>query len=202
MFIVVQEYGLCQICFNCEIQSQSPQHQRTHAIECAKLNPDKNDFSRSVINSLNKQCTICFDVIFEKEFQSHWSISKLPDDVKFGILPNCSHLFCLTCIRYWRQSTDFENTAIRGCPVCRVTSDFVCPSSTWVQTPEDKAKIIQEYKKAMSQKDCKYFRHVSFVQNFINFFVKKKMITGYGMLSIWQQMFLQTRYKIWTAIGC
>lgn len=157
----IQKNGLCQICFELEINSMSPKDQRSHLIICGNLNPEKNDFSRSIVKSLNKQCTICFDVVFEKEIQSFWPLSKLPDDVKFGILPNCSHVFCLTCIRVWRQSTEFENNAVRGCPVCRISSDFVCPSTTWVETPDAKTKMITDYKNALSHKDCKYFRYVS-----------------------------------------
>lgn len=46
----------------------------------------------------------------------------------------------------------------RACPECRVTSDFVCPSSYWVDTKEDKDKLIEDYKEALSRKDCKYFQ--------------------------------------------
>lgn len=45
----------------------------------------------------------------------------------------------------------------RACPECRVTSDFVCPSLFWVDTKEDKNKLIDDYKQALSTKDCKYF---------------------------------------------
>lgn len=38
-----------------------------------------------------------------------------------------------------------------------MTSDFVCPSMYWVDTKEDKDKLIEEYKNALSRKDCKYF---------------------------------------------
>ncbi|PSN57309.1 E3 ubiquitin-protein ligase makorin-1 [Blattella germanica] len=41
---------------------------------------------------------------------------------------------------------------------CRVTSDFVCPSMYWVDTKEEKEKLIKDYKGALSVKDCKYFR--------------------------------------------
>lgn len=45
-----------------------------------------------------------------------------------------------------------------ACPECRVTSDFVCPSAYWVDTKEEKAKLLGDYRKALNSKDCKYFK--------------------------------------------
>ena len=39
---------------------------------------------------------------------------------RFGILPNCNHCFCLSCIRKWRQAKQFEHKIIRACPECRL----------------------------------------------------------------------------------
>lgn len=49
----------------------------------------------------------------------------------------------------------------RACPECRVASDFVCPSTYWVDTQEEKAKLIEEYKAALNAKDCKYYKKVN-----------------------------------------
>lgn len=84
-------------------------------------------------------------------------MEKSTREQRFGILPNCNHCFCLGCIRKWRQAKQFENKIIRSCPECRVPSDFVCPSTYWVDTKEEKEKLIVEYKEALSLKDCKYF---------------------------------------------
>jgi len=37
----------------------------------------------------------------------------------------------------------------RACPECRVKSDFITPSKYWVETEEEKGKLIQGYKKAL-----------------------------------------------------
>ena len=37
----------------------------------------------------------------------------------------------------------------RSCPECRVQSDFVTPSKHWVETKEEKIKLIDGYKKAL-----------------------------------------------------
>lgn len=73
---------------------------------------------------------------------------------KFGLLQNCDHPFCLECIRklasrsrklqaffswirskrrflltsgQWRGNTDDFGTAVRHCPLCRVSSYVVIP---------------------------------------------------------------------------
>ena len=45
----------------------------------------------------------------------------------------------------------------RSCPECRITSNFVIPSEYWVEEKEEKQKLIQKYKEAMSNKACRYF---------------------------------------------
>lgn len=56
--------------------------------------------SVSCINS----CNTCFQNIMTK---------KPPSERRFGILSNCSHVFCLSCIRKWRSAKQFENKTIR-----------------------------------------------------------------------------------------
>lgn len=44
------------------------------------------------------------DMILEKE---------PPNERRFGILEKCNHVFCLSCIRKWRQTKQFDNRTIR-----------------------------------------------------------------------------------------
>lgn len=37
-------------------------------------------------------------------------------------------------------------------------SDFVCPSAFWVETKEEKDKLLNDYRVALGAKDCKYFK--------------------------------------------
>ena len=101
--------------------------------------------------------------------------------LRFGILQNCKHCFCLPCIRRWRQQNveqAMENKIVRwvrgwwllssqsivfhsffrSCPECRVHSDFIIPSSTWVEEQEDKEKLINVYRSGMKTKQCKYMK--------------------------------------------
>ena len=43
----------------------------------------------------------------------------------------------------------------------RQTSDYICPSRFWVETPEEKERLLGDYKKNLGHKECKYFNKVS-----------------------------------------
>lgn len=107
------------------------------------------ELSFAIARSREKSCGVCFETIMEKT----------SGEQRFGILPNCNHCFCLSCIRKWRKAKQFENKIIRGCPECRVPSDFVCPSIYWVETKEEKDKLITDYKDALRYDiNCYYFK--------------------------------------------
>ncbi|KAK2089434.1 hypothetical protein P7K49_032100 [Saguinus oedipus] len=44
---------------------------------------------------------------------------------------------------------------IKSCPECQITSNFVIPSESWVEEKEEKQKLIQKYKEALSNKACR-----------------------------------------------
>ncbi|KAJ8984899.1 hypothetical protein NQ317_002739 [Molorchus minor] len=100
------------------------------------------------VESGEKSCGICFDIILQKTERSEQT---------FGILPNCNHCYCFTCIRKWRQSKEFDLEVAKACPECRVASDFVYPSKFWVDNKE-KDDWIGGQKQRMKKMDCKYFR--------------------------------------------
>lgn len=139
---------LCELCGKACLHPFDKEQHKKHHSECVKQHEKDMELSFAVARSKDKMCGICFEVIMEKNHREQ----------RFGILPNCNHCFCLSCIRTWRQAKQFENNITRACPECRVTSDFVCPSMYWVDTKEDKEKLITDYKGALSTKDCKYFK--------------------------------------------
>ena len=87
--------------------------------------------------SREKACGICMDVIWDKEQDN---------ERRFGILDSCNHIFCLSCIRNWRASKQYENGVVKACPECRVKSDYVTPSRFWFDNEETKKKIMDDYK--------------------------------------------------------
>lgn len=138
---------MCEFCGKSCLHPEDEEQRKQHHNECIKQHELDMELSFAVARSKDKVCGVCMEVVMEKS----------PGEQRFGILPNCNHCFCLACIRKWRQAKQFDNKIIRACPECRVTSDFVCPSVYWVDTKEEKEKLIQEYKVAMSVKNCKYF---------------------------------------------
>ncbi|XP_061488308.1 probable E3 ubiquitin-protein ligase makorin-1 [Rhineura floridana] len=93
-------------------------------------------------------CGICMDKVSQKT---------LPQERLFGILPNCTHAYCVGCIRKWRKSRDFHNAVIKGCPECRVTSTYFIPNQYWVFDSEEKEKLIKNFKARTSKIRCKFF---------------------------------------------
>ncbi|XP_045481431.1 probable E3 ubiquitin-protein ligase makorin-1 isoform X1 [Harmonia axyridis] len=139
---------MCDMCGKAVMHPFNEEQRKGHHQECVEQHEKDMELSFALARSKEKSCGVCFEVIMEKAV----------GEQRFGILPNCNHCFCLTCIRKWRQARQFENKIIRACPECRITSDFVCPSMYWVDTKEDKDKLIDDYKRALAKKDCKYFK--------------------------------------------
>ncbi|NWS77309.1 MKRN1 ligase, partial [Crotophaga sulcirostris] len=81
----------------------------------------------------------------------------LPEERLFGILPNCSHAFCVGCIRKWRRSRDFQNGVVKACPECRVISGYYIPHKYWVSDAGEKEKLIETFKARMGKIRCKFF---------------------------------------------
>ncbi|KAL7884986.1 hypothetical protein AOLI_G00077560 [Acnodon oligacanthus] len=96
-------------------------------------------------------CGICMDKVYEKATDR---------ERRFGILPNCSHAFCLGCIMTWRKTKEFQEDVIKACPQCRVKSSFYIPSKYWVCEDEPKAALISSFKEKSSKIKCNFFiRH-------------------------------------------
>uniref|UniRef100_A0A1I8M144 RING-type E3 ubiquitin transferase n=1 Tax=Musca domestica TaxID=7370 RepID=A0A1I8M144_MUSDO len=139
---------LCEMCDQFCLHPNDEEQRKKHKKECLQQHEQAMELSFAVARSKDKTCGICFDTIMEKAGR----------EKRFGILPNCNHIFCLECIRKWRQAKQFEHKITRSCPECRVSSDFVCPSAFWVETKEEKDKLLGDYRKALGIKDCKYFK--------------------------------------------
>ncbi|CAG2115752.1 unnamed protein product [Medioppia subpectinata] len=140
---------MCELCGHHCLHPDDRAQQARHRDECVREHEREMELSFAVQRSLDKACGICMDIVFEKEPAT---------ERRFGILQSCSHIFCLSCIRKWRQTKQFENRTIRACPECRVPSDFVIPSKYWYDDRSEKDSLIESYKQALSTKPCKYFQ--------------------------------------------
>ncbi|RWS13299.1 makorin-like protein [Dinothrombium tinctorium] len=140
---------MCDLCNCLCLHPYDSKQRKQHREDCIRDHEREMEISFAIKRSIDKACGICMDVIMEKE---------PPSERRFGILEKCSHIFCLSCIRKWRQTKQFDNKTIRACPECRVASDFVIPNKYWIDTVEEKNKLIESYKKNLAQKPCKYFK--------------------------------------------
>lgn len=83
--------------------------------------------------------------------------------VTYGLLAGCSHIFCLQCIKGWRDRKGKSEEVvcsgvIKMCPLCRTSSKFVTPSSVfYAQDDPRKAAAIEKYKASMTRVPCKWF---------------------------------------------
>ncbi|KAG9312955.1 hypothetical protein JVU11DRAFT_6390 [Chiua virens] len=91
----------------------------------------------------------------------------LEKPITYGLLADCSHVFCLECIRQWRapsgKSPDVVSSGtIKCCPLCRTLSRFVTPSSHFFPNGSSgKKETIDAYKASMAKVPCKYFDETS-----------------------------------------
>nr|XP_056700430.1 probable E3 ubiquitin-protein ligase makorin-1 [Euleptes europaea] len=118
------------------------------AIQESKAAGGSGAAAAAIEKSEDVVCGICMDKVYEKT---------LPEERLFGILPNCSHAYCVGCIRKWRKSRDFQNAVIKGCPECRVTSSYFIPNKYWVSDTDEKEKLIETFKARTGKIRCRYF---------------------------------------------
>jgi len=72
---------------------------------------------------------------------------------RFGLLPRCSHAFCLDCIMEWRN-----RSRCKKCPLCRIPSFFVIPSCRFVSSIDLKKKRVEEYLAFLADRPCIYYQ--------------------------------------------
>jgi E3 ubiquitin-protein ligase makorin len=98
------------------------------------------------------ECSVCLERVLSKPTAA---------ERKFGLLSECDHPFCISCIRNWRSSSPTSgmdvNSALRSCPICRKLSYFVIPSVIWYANKKEKQEIVDSYKARLRSIDCKHF---------------------------------------------
>jgi hypothetical protein len=60
---------------------------------------------------------------------------------QYGLLLNCSHIFCLPCIRQWRGRGNVPQSISKSCPVCSKYSSDLLPCSIVLSKKEDKEML-------------------------------------------------------------
>lgn len=139
---------MCEICGLQVLHPFDPEQRKMHEKMCMAAFENEMEKAFAFQASQDKVCSICMEVVYEKPSAS---------ERRFGILSNCNHTYCLSCIRQWRGVKQFENPIIKSCPECRVISEFVIPSEYWVEDQTKKNELIKAFKQGVGRKACKYF---------------------------------------------
>ncbi|XP_076132773.1 makorin, ring finger protein, 4 isoform X1 [Alosa pseudoharengus] len=127
--------------------AQGPSDGAYHAGAAAFV-PRRPEESSAYEQSKEVVCGICMDKVYEKnDAQSR----------RFGILPNCSHAFCIECIVTWRKTKEFQEEVIKACPQCRVKSPYYIPNRYWVENGKPKEALIASFKERSSKLKCRFY---------------------------------------------
>ncbi|KAK7921797.1 hypothetical protein WMY93_008699 [Mugilogobius chulae] len=137
----------CDVCSLHLLHPTDAAQRREHQKLCLSEFEADMENAFAAQKSQDKVCSICMEVVVQKQSQS---------ERRFGILSSCDHCFCLSCIRRWRHAP-FSNDVIKACPACRVPSELVIPSVHWIQEPEQKDQLVALFKNAVGKKPCKFF---------------------------------------------
>ncbi|XP_028799866.1 putative RING-type E3 ubiquitin transferase C3H69 isoform X2 [Neltuma alba] len=139
---------LCPTCGKHCLHPFRPEEREEHTNACQK----KQKHLEALKRSQEIECSVCLERVLSKPTAA---------ERKFGLLSECDHPFCISCIRNWRNSNPTlgmdVNTTLRACPICRKLSYFVIPSVIWYSTTEEKQEIIDSYKEKLKSIDCKHF---------------------------------------------
>ncbi|KAJ7949152.1 Zinc finger CCCH domain-containing protein 69 [Quillaja saponaria] len=139
---------LCPTCRKNCLHPFRPEEREEHMKTCEKM----QKHLESLKSSQDIECSVCLERVLSKPTAA---------ERKFGLLSECDHPFCISCIRNWRSSSpttglDINNT-VRACPICRKVSYFVIPSVIWYSSKEEKQEIVDNYKAKLKSIDCKHF---------------------------------------------
>ncbi|KXS10733.1 hypothetical protein M427DRAFT_464627 [Gonapodya prolifera JEL478] len=122
---------------------ESAEAHQEHIDECTRKAMERDSDRRAVEESADVECGVCFESVALKR------------DPRFGLM-FCDHAFCITCIRQWRQANAQDES--KSCPLCRVFTPFVTPSSVWLMG-DDKRRTIELYKSKLGAIPCRHFNY-------------------------------------------
>mmetsp|Transcript_12944 Transcript_12944/g.39840 ORF Transcript_12944/g.39840 Transcript_12944/m.39840 type:complete len:521 (+) Transcript_12944:99-1661(+) len=77
---------------------------------------------------------------------------------KFGLLENCTHAFCLECLREYRGN-DLNGRSVKECPICFVESELVVPSFTFVTDHARRKELFASHIERLASIPCKHYNY-------------------------------------------
>ncbi|GLD94359.1 hypothetical protein PINS_up002970 [Pythium insidiosum] len=112
----------------------------------------------SAAASLEEQVLVEREIEYSKDLECGICLEKvLSKGERFGVLSNCDHAFCLSCVRNWRANEDMPKQTVRHCPLCRTQTYFVIPSNRMTFTQARKQELVLRYKNNLAQIPCRHF---------------------------------------------
>lgn len=136
----------CEVCSKWALHPSDCEAVAAHVQECRQ----RHQRLAARLASAEVECGVCLEKVLSKQ---------PPSQRKFGLMA-CAHAFCLSCIRSWRSKQDGEvdvDSAVRTCPICRTTTHFVTPSTTWPSSEDAKERIVSGYKAHLAAIDCRHY---------------------------------------------
>lgn len=138
-----QKPTLCKICQKPLPQDKAQRDQHSERCVESKL------VSLEKRASLTLKCCICEKVVVQTD-----------QEKKFGILTNCKHVFCYSCIRDYKPSNQGASKSASGqkvCPVCKKPTELILSLDRMVLNEDRKAKFVTIYKNRLRQIPCRRF---------------------------------------------
>jgi len=137
--------GNCRYGDNCQYMHPAYMKKQENGDGYSGFKPGANKANMGDIEG-DEDCVICLERVLAK-------------GKRFGILENCSHAFCLDCIRDWRATYDkkVKKTHYRTCPICRENSYLVIPSTRMIHEGPLKDELLDEYCAALAEIPCMHF---------------------------------------------
>ena len=151
--------GICRYGEYCKLR-----HDESDLYICPPVD-DNNEKGRQQQKRQQEEeylCGICWENVKTKatnnnndngeKKKNHWNVNK------FGLLLNCDHCFCYSCLQKWRKSKSCNKEVTKACPTCRQPSDFIVPSDEFYKhKSREKESFVQGYKDRLGKIVCKMF---------------------------------------------
>jgi hypothetical protein len=128
---------ICDMCGKPCLIPGDPAQNEKHIAACE----EKQQRQRDIETSRDYECGICNEKIIE-------------NGRKFGLLVTCNHIYCVPCIKQWRQDNQSSECPH---PKCSAVSTYIVPSPTYVPEGPKKNSLVASYREKMTKIPCKYF---------------------------------------------
>jgi len=117
-----------------------------HINQCKEL-----EWIKKEINKLKETtCAICLEPIYKNN--NHI----MNNNVICGIMSDCIHVFCIDCIKSWRNQSQNKNS--KTCPLCRKQIRYIIHCNRYIYDDQRKQLFFEQQIKNAKNKSCKYWQ--------------------------------------------